>query len=1208
MRQTNAGIRRCNPMNMRVMLCMLLLLFSSMTAVMADVSGVTLAATFPGATGNIINGGGSVSLSASWTGDSPPYTAKFKKGSTTIVSDPALTGTTSMVSIPASQIGDTGGTAEKLTVEIVDSAGKSGTAVADNGVIVDFIRPTLTAQITNGSVFANSQTVRIQVTSNEPVKSPKVTANGVDATMEGSLTQGTSFVYNLKLTPETFSNGNYNVSISANDLSSPEASANTGNTSVSFTVGTSATGNTQINSSTPASPTNSTTISLSGACPSGAASIEVQDNGATASTISVTGTTWSIGLSPEEGTHSYVAISKDVNGTEISRSAAFSVIIDKSAPTKPDPEEAGIPSNTNQASISIPVKVEGIDTEVAKPVQIQALVNGVPKGSPQAVSASPVNVSVPLENGLNRITFRLSDGAGNTSDTSDPINVTRDSSSTSTSTIVTFEAPFAMPIPVANTYQLGGGSYKLKMIFSKDMDSTTNPTITVTTAGGVKITSAAGTWAASGTYLGDFNIPTNGGSSYDGAATLGISGAKDTFGNLLDAITVPSGGGTAFFIDSTPATAGFNETGPIYISSSTPTIALSGQVSDNSSGVGYINLVWQSVTGGAVGSQSVPIMATSPSPWNYTWNASSLAEGKHNLWVIAADQAKPNPNIESYTSKTPRTVIVDRDGPVVTRISIGNMSTDINSMPQPVVIASEVTRLTATVSDTGNSGLAFTDAGFVFSLIHDSSAASILGNKSNNGIDTVYFDFPALTLPGTYTITVTPKDVSGNTGTTATRSFALEKDAPSAVTFSPGDQSIANSTHPTLAINQVWAMINHPRPDYTNSTISVRYNGAVAGNQLPNASTTALVWQLHSGALAKDQSHDGRYDMSVVPKTTLGNTGAAVNGFFTYDSVPPVVTGSNPVVDLSGTASGPFFGLSQTELSITVSDAPRDIITYGPKMPASYGLANAQVPGDPNWYNSAGSGVNITNSSFTWKLGATTSGAFVANGNTLTLSAPPVPADTGNGLASVEVGAILVDRSYNTSQVPNTLSASYTLRFDYLAPRVTKISKPNGEKYCKNAVSFEGNVQDNGSSDEVKVSSVEWADESGAWSTLSASNLPAKFATVTASLNIAGKADGTYSIKVRAKDLGGNTSPEESATYIVDRTPPAAPTSVLPLPDQVTNKRGQSFKWSATTDADHYLLQVADDASFNNVLNTQTNTGYESLLGQVLVMTEGAFT
>lgn len=111
--------------------------------------------------------------------------------------------------------------------------------------------------------------------------------------------------------------------------------------------------------------------------------------------------------------------------------------------------------------------------------------------------------------------------------------------------------------------------------------------------------------------------------------------------------------------------------------------------------------------------------------------------------------------------------------------------------------------------------------------------------------------------------------------------------------------------------------------------------GAVAGTQLSNASTTALVWQLHSGALATDQSHDGRYDMSVIPKTTLGNTGAAVNGFFTYDSKPPVVTSTVPSIDLSDTNSKVWFGLAQSELSVTVSDAPKDIVTYGPKMPAS---------------------------------------------------------------------------------------------------------------------------------------------------------------------------------------------------------------------------------------------------------------------------------
>ncbi|HMM61526.1 MAG TPA: hypothetical protein PKC25_15515, partial [Candidatus Rifleibacterium sp.] len=375
------------------------------------------------------------------------------------------------------------------------------------------------------------------------------------------------------------------------------------------TVGAAATGNTTIDSSTPAGPTNATTVSLTGTCPSGATTIQLLDAGNPVSTVSVTGTTWTIGLSPAEGTRSYVAVSKDTNGTEISRSSAFSLIIDRAAPAKPAPDTSSVPTNTNQTSVSIPVNVTDVDAEVAKPVRIQALVNGVPKGSPQTVSASPVNVSVPLDAGLNRITFRLTDAAGNNSELSDPVNVTRDSSSTSTNTIVTFDSPFTMPIPVASSYQVGGGGYKLKMIFSKDMDSTANPVINITTNGGVKITSSAGTWTASTTYIGDFNIPTNGGSSYDGAATLSITGAKDTFGNILDPISVPSGGGSAFFIDSTPAVATFNETTTIYVSSSTPNVSLSGQVSDNSSGVGYIDLVWQPFNGGAVASQSVPIMA-----------------------------------------------------------------------------------------------------------------------------------------------------------------------------------------------------------------------------------------------------------------------------------------------------------------------------------------------------------------------------------------------------------------------------------------------------------------------------------------------------------------------------------------------------------------------------------------------------------------------
>ncbi|HMM60559.1 MAG TPA: hypothetical protein PKC25_10580, partial [Candidatus Rifleibacterium sp.] len=385
--------------------------------------------------------------------------------------------------------------------------------------------------------------------------------------------------------------------------------------------------------------------------------------------------------------------------------------------------------------------------------------------------------------------------------------------------------------------------------------------------------------------------------------------------------------------------------------------------------------------------------------------------------------------------------------------------------------------------------------GFVFTLVHDGSNASILGNKSNNGRDTIFFDFPELTLPGTYTVTVTPIDVGGNTGVTATRSFALEKDAPDAVTFQPADQRIANKTQVALAENQVWAAINHARPDYVNSTISVRYNGAVAGRQLANASTTALVWQLHSGVLATDQSHDGRYDMSVVPKTTLGNTGAAVNGFFTYDSKPPVITGTVPSIDLSDASSKVWFGLSQSEISITVSDAPKDIVTYGPKMPASAGLAVMQVPGDPNWHNNARSGVDTANSSFTWAIGATVSQAATPSGNKLVQTIPPVPAEAEAGMTNVDFTVRLLDRANDGQVIPNLLAASYTLKYDYIAPEITSINKPKGEKYCKNTVTFEGLVADKGTSEELRVTSVEWAEGASAWTAIAANNLPAKSAS-----------------------------------------------------------------------------------------------------------------
>ncbi|GAB4267012.1 MAG: hypothetical protein Kow0029_01210 [Candidatus Rifleibacteriota bacterium] len=1215
MRQTNAGIRQCKGLIQRVLLCILLVFFAGGTILHADISNPTLTVSTGGADGAKINGSGQVTLTANWTGDTPPYSATFKAGTNTLGSD-ATSGTSSTYVVSGGVLGHGNKT---FSVSIIETSVPGAVAVSasgDKSVEVDLVAPVLDAVITNGSVFANTQKVRIQITSDEMVKRPTVTCNGKTADLEGSATEGTSFVFNLQL-DDTFINGSYNVSITAKDTSIPEAGANTGTTSVSFTVGSAVSGNTTIDSSSPASPTNATTITLSGTCPSGATNVELLDNGTAGPSVSVTGTSWSIGLSPAEGTHRFVAISKDVNGTEISRSAEFTVIIDRTAPTKPVVDSSSLPANTNQASVNVPVTIPNFDSETAKPVTIQPYVNGVADGSPQTVSASPTTVGVSLAMGLNRITFTVRDAAGNTSEVSDAITITRDASTSSSNTIVSLDSPVVMALPIASTYQLGAGAYKLKMIFEKEMDRATNPTTTITNPNGGVISTSAGSWTASNTFVADFTIPANGGTNYDGPVTMEISGAKDIYGNTLDTIKVPSDGSPVFTIDSTPPVSDFDTDTTIYISSSTPEVTLSGTVNDTGSGIEYVDLIWQDFTTGAVASRTIPVQASSPSPWSLNWNASSLTAGKYKVWVAAGDRAKPAANVEAYLTKPYRIAIVDRDEPSVTRISIGNVAVDINMMNggQPPVIASAVTRLVAKIADNGGSGIDFSSPSFEFKLQHDATANQILGNYTNNGSDTIYFDFPELTINGTYTVSVTPVDMGGNIGASQTRQFVIDNDAPSDVVFYPANHSIANETHIALAQDQVWATINDPMADYSSSTIQVRYNGNIIGEQIVNGSTTALVWDIGgpSQTLPKDQSGDGRYDITVVPKDTLGNVGAAQMSYFYYDCVPPVITSFTPAVVLKN-ASATWFGLDQSELSITVSDAPKDIITYKDNMdtgqPASgFDFSTVQIPGDPNWYNGQGSGVDMQNSSFTYQIAGVNSPEATVIGNKLYQARPALPADTAPGVVDVSVSVIIKDHANDGQVVPNTSQASYTLKFDYLVPNMPKITKPeaSNNKYCKNSLPIEGSARDQGTSNEVMISGIETSDDGVTFTKMTVTGLPAASATFSTSKDITSYPDGTYTIYVRAVDLGNNRSEAAQATYVVDRTPPNPPEMTIPLPDTITNKRGQLFKWAATTDADHYLLQIADDPSFNNILNKQTNTGYPELVGQVTVMTENSF-
>lgn len=1201
MRQTNI-FRLCQGKK-KLMLCIMLLFFSCITSMLlADmpVQNVAVNTTFPG-NGNKINAGGTINLGVSWQGDSTPFTAKFKKGSNILLSESAIQGNSTSTAISAASWGDTNGAQDSVSVEIVDNGGRSATGVSQS-FIIDLTPPTLTATVTNNTNgFSQSSSVRIQITSNEEINAPTVSCNGVGATMEGSLTTGTSFVYNLQLN-ESFSNGQYTVNIEATDTSTPANSANRGTTTTTFTVGTSSSGDTKIESCNPPSPTNATSIALSGSAPNGVNTIKLLDGGQEVTSSNSPGTSWSLTIQPEEGEHNYVAVSYDVLNQEISRSSAYTVKIDRTAPSVPSVNQTeSIPAQTNEPSYSFSVSVDGYENDVSAPVYLQAYNNGT-VASPRinvTSSGSPVNVNVTLAEGTNNITFKTIDSAGNESESSQTITINK--SGAATVTVVSLMVDdYSVPAPTNS--MLGSGNHTMTIVVNQECNTDSLPTIEVVCAGGSKIT-VTPTWGDDKkTITGTFAIPTNGGAAVDGAATISIKDIKDTYGNTVS----PYEKTESFTIDSTPPTSTFSSNDTVYVSSTNSTVNLSGTVTDNEggSGIDFLEL-FENVNGTMTSRGRVPLQTDSPSPWTYSYNASELEAGEHTMVTQATDRALPYPgNSENITGKTGITLFVDTVLPGVERISFNNTGVDINTYPQPVIIASDITRIVAVASDTG-SGPDLTSTNFIFTITGPNG--EITGEKTNNGINTIYFDFPVLTASGDYTITVTPVDKAGNTGETQTRTFTLNKSAPDSAVFYPPSQSVANKTVPILASNSVRVELTNTAttnagaaPSYTSSTISVKYNGQEVGEK-NTGETTALEAILHGGDLKTDGSHDGNYYITVVPHSTTGVVGNALTSNFIYDTQPPVVIEASPSIKTEEI----WFGLNQSELSITLSDAPKDIIeNYQGQYPST--ASEPVMPGDTSWYNGNGSGVNLGVSSFSWKMDSISSTEHSQSGTKLSTKRPTPPENQSPGVADVAVTMILADNVNQGETIPNSYTIEKTYKFDYLAPTIT-ITTEKGKKYCKNVLNIKGAVKDAGDDENLQVVKLEYSETEGNWVEVTVDKLPSKSASFTVPLDISTKDDGTYTVKLRATDRAGNMSSEKEFTYVVDRTPPSAPDLTIPLSDYTVNKRSQSFKWTSVTDATSYLFQVSDDSSFNNVLNNQANTEYPGLKGFVNNKTDAAF-
>ncbi len=1218
MGQTNI-FRLCQS-SKKLMLCIMLLLFTCVTSiVLADiqVQNVAVETSFGGsATENRLNGAANINLKVVWQGDSKPFTIRYKKNGATIVSDSSLTQNNHETNISAASWGDTNGTAEMVSVEVVD-AGARSSAGQSLAFIVDTIAPELTASVINSGPFTQNSTVRIQITSNESVTIDSVTCNGATGQIEGGVTTGQSFVYNLALN-NNFTNGvEYTVDIRAHDATLPDAGANRGSTTVKFKVGTSAQGSTNITGCNPPSPTNAASIDLSGTSPDGVAKLRILDNGSEVTTISSSQTSWKVVLQPEPGDHTYVAVSLDAVDQEISRSQEYKVIIDREAPKAPTFNNEGIPAQTNAASYKFKLTVDDFASEKSLPITVKAYNNDVEQPSQLIISTNTGNsgdIDVSLNPGTNNIYFRSFDAAGNQSEKS--AQVTINQSGEATGGISSILIDNAYPVPAPESVMFGSGNHSMQITFSQDCNTSTPPTVEILCNGGGKIAVSA-SWVSGNSRVasGSFSIPNNGGASIDGPAQISIKDVKDTYGNTLSPHTTDP---SSLKIDSTAPTSSFTNPSPVYVSDAQPTVTLQGNIvdNDNSSGIDYLEL-YLNDNGQPSLIGNVPLQSGNPSPWSYSYTPDGLSEGEHTLITSAVDKAVPNGNKESITGKTGITLFVDRAKPGIERISFNNTGLDIaTGYPENPVIASDITRLVLVASDTG-SGPDLTSANFIFKLTNP-AGTEITGEKTNNNRDTIYFDFPVLTASGQYTITATPVDKAGNTGETKTVLFTLNKSAPDTAEFNPPSQSVANKSDIDLASSSVRVLLSGSpvtggtAPSYAGSTISVKYNGVEVGEKRDDI-TDALVAKLHGGNLMEDGSHDGNYYISVTPRSTTGISGNAMTSSFIYDSQPPVIIESSPSFTEpadGNVASGVWFGLDKSELSITMSDAPKDILAkYKNQYPIT--ASEPVMPGDTSWYNSNGSGINPTVSSFTWELGGEKSTKHQISGSKFTANRPSVPQDTANGVASFAATIILADNVTRGEDIPNKYTIIQTYQFDYLKPKIDLISE-KGQKYCKNILSVVAKAEDQGSDEALRVVKIEYTEDSdpnnATWKELEVKGLPAKsIASFTLNIDISQKEEGDYKVYFRAIDRGGNTSEPKEFAYSIDRTPPSPPDLTIPLADYTVNKRSQGFKWNTAGGATAYLIQIADDSSFNNILNHTSNQTYTGLKGNVKTTTEESF-
>ena len=427
----------------------------------------------------------------------------------------------------------------------------------------------------------------------------------------------------------------------------------------------------------------------------------------------------------------------------------------------------------------------------------------------------------------------------------------------------------------------------------------------------------------------------------------------------------------------------------------------------------------------------------------------------------------------------------------------------------------------------------------------ETTAPSIPLTLEGDGTSQITISFQELEQVGSYTLSVTPQDVAGNTTTgSVDYTFVLDIPLPRVSSVVIGGVETTGSGD-VVYVNASNMIIGAILVDPTETGISFGSEGSeiavtpygettIVRGGLGSNGTDLIVWE--PIALTSDGTTDGRYSVYVTPIDKAGRQGSTVYREFIYDTQEPEITGSDPL-DLSQPVS--YISESLTQFSFTVADVgPADLELSDQKVSlqdASGNLIAAQLTDD------------------------TSSGLF------FTLDQPLFRDGSMDGEYTVLIE--LADKSGNTYAI------EHRIVYDTQAPTLISTMPADGALITRDVTQVQVTLNDEGDSGmDWTMTTVTLVDPNGTQISGELVSDGIKELTLTTNQLVE---DGRYIIRVQAVDRAGNGSGTVfERSFLLSRRLPAVVSTepiTAPVDEAYTNEEIERIEVEIETDDENHL-------------------------------------